>query len=241
VEGGFGMKIHYLQHDDLVQACTIEQWAIEQGILISNTQVHKGEAFPDTSDFDLLIILGGRMGAYEEDAYPWLIDEKAFIKRAIAENKYVLGVCLGAQILANVLGGIVYPHVHKEIGWWPVYFSPQIEGTLLQGLPDMVHLFEFHGDTFKLPAGVKLLASSAGCENQAFMYKDRVLAVQFHPEVSVEKTKVLAQAVGNVEGPYSQLAAHYMNEQAYFEQSKEVMFTILRNFKKQIKLAEVML
>ena len=235
------MKIHYLQHDDLVQACTIEQWAIEQGILISNTQVHKGEAFPDTSDFDLLIILGGRMGAYEEDAYPWLIDEKAFIKRAIAENKYALGVCLGAQILANVLGGIVYPHVHKEIGWWPVYFSPQIEGTLLQGLPDMVHLFEFHGDTFKLPAGVKLLASSAGCENQAFMYKDRVLAVQFHPEVSVEKTKVLAQAVGNVEGPYSQLAAHYMNEQAYFEQSKEVMFTILRNFKKQIKLAEVML
>ncbi len=235
------MKIHYLQHDDLVQACTIEQWATEQGILLSNTQVHKGEAFPDTSDFDLLIILGGRMGAYEEDAYPWLIDEKEFIKRAIAENKYVLGVCLGAQILAHVLGGLVHPHVHKEIGWWPVHFSPQIEGTILQGLPETVHLFEFHGDTFKLPTGVKLLASSAGCENQAFIYNDRVLAVQFHPEVSVEKTKVLAQAVGNVEGPYSQPAAHYMNEQAYFEQSKEVMFTILCNFKEQIKLAEVML
>ena len=235
------MKIHYLQHDDLVQACTIEQWATEQGILLSNTQVHKGEAFPDTSDFDLLIILGGRMGAYEEDDYPWLIDEKAFIKRAIAENKYVLGLCLGAQILADVLGGLVHPHVHKEIGWWPVHFSPQIEGTLLQGLPEMVHLFEFHGDTFTLPAGVKLLASSEGCENQAFIYNDRVLAVQFHPEVSVEKMKVLAEAVGNVEGPYSQPAAHYMNEQAYFEQSKEVMFTILCNFKEQIKLAEVML
>ena len=233
------MKIHYLQHDDLVQACTIEQWATEQGILLSNTQVHKGEAFPDTSDFELLIILGGRMGAYEEEDYPWLIDEKAFIKRAIDENKYVLGICLGAQILAHVLGGFVHPHVQKEIGWWPVHFSPQIEGTLLQGLPETVHLFEFHGDTFTLPAGVKLLASSAGCENQAFIYNDRVLAVQFHPEVSVEKTKVLAEAVGNVEGPYSQPAAHYMNDQAYFEQSKEVMFTILRNFKEQIKLAEV--
>ena len=98
-----------------------------------------------------------------------------------------------------------------------------------------MHLFEFHGDTFTLPAGVKLMASSAGCANQAFIYNDRVLAVQFHPEVSVEKTKVLAEAVDNVEGPYSQPAAHYMNEQVYFEQSKEVMFTILRNFKEQTK------
>ena len=235
------MKIHYLQHDDLVQACTIEQWATEQGIVLSNTQVHKGETFPDTSEFDLLIILGGRMGAYEEDTYPWLTDEKLFIKRAIAENKYVLGICLGAQILADVLGGVVYPHVHNEIGWWPVHFSAQIEGSLLKGVPQTVHLFEFHGDTFTLPTGVKLLASSEGCENQAFIYNDRVLAVQFHPEVSVENMKVLAEAVGDVESPYSQPATYYLNEQAYFEQSKQVMFTILCNFKKQIKGAEVIL
>lgn len=232
------MKIHYLQHDDLVQACTIEQWATEQGILVSNTQVHKGEAFPDISDFDLLIILGGRMGAYEEDMYPWLIDEKVFIKRAIAEHKYVLGLCLGAQILADVLGGLVYPHVHKETGWWPVHFSPQIDGTLLQGLPETVHLFEFHGDTFTLPTGARLLASSECCENQAFIYNDRVLAVQFHPEVSVDKMNVLAEAVGDVHGPYSQSATHYLNEQAYFEQSKQVMFTILCNFEEQIKLVK---
>ena len=235
------MKIHYLQHDDLVQACTIEQWATEQGIVLSNTQVHKGEAFPDTSDFDLLIILGGRMGAYEEDTYPWLMEEKWFIKRAIAENKYVLGLCLGAQILADVLGGLVHPHVQYEIGWWPVHFSPQIEGSLLKGVPNTIHLFEFHGDTFTLPLGVKLLASSEGCENQAFIYNDRVLALQFHPEVSVENMKLLAQAVGNVEGPYSQPATYYLNEQDYFEQSKEVMFTILCNFKEQIKGAEVIL
>ena len=232
------MKIHYLQHDDLVQACTIEQWATEQGILLSNTQVHKGEAFPDTSDFDLLIILGGRMGAYEEDDYPWLADEKVFIKRAIADNKYVLGLCLGAQILADVLGGLVYPHIQKEIGWWPVQFSSQIEGTLLQGLSETVHLFEFHGDTFTLPTGARLLASSEGCENQAFIYNDRVLAVQFHPEVSVENMQVLAEAVGEVQGPYSQPATHYLNEQAYFKQSKQVMFTILCNFKEQVKLVK---
>lgn len=232
------MKIHYLQHDDLVQACTIEQWANEQGSLLSNTQVHKGEAFPDTLDFDLLIILGGRMGAYEEDDYPWLIDEKVFIKRAIAEHKYVLGVCLGAQILADVLGGLVYPHIHNEIGWWPVHFSLQIEGTLLQGLPETMNLFEFHGDTFTLPTGARLLASSEGCENQAFIYNDRVLAVQFHPEVSVDKMNILAEAVGNVNGPYSQSATHYLKEQAYFEQSKQVMFTILCNFEEQINLVK---
>lgn len=232
------MKIHYLQHDDLVQACTIEQWATEQGIILSNTQVHKGEAFPDTLDFDLLIILGGRMGAYEEDDYPWLVDEKLFIKRAIAKNKYVLGLCLGAQILADVLGGLVYPHVHKEIGWWPVHLSPQIEGTLLQGLPETMYLFEFHGDTFTLPMGARLLASSEGCENQAFIYNDRVLAVQFHPEVSVKKTQVLAEAVGEVQGPYSQPTTLYLNEQAYFEQSKQMMFTILCNFQEQIKLVK---
>ena len=232
------MKIHYLQHDDLVQACTIEQWATEQGIILSNTQVHKGEAFPDTLDFDLLIILGGRMGAYEEDDYPWLVEEKVFIKHAIAERKYVLGLCLGAQILADVLGGSVYPHVHKEIGWWPVHFSPQIDSTLLQGLPETVHLFEFHGDTFTLPRGARLLASSEGCKNQAFVYNDHVLALQFHPEVAADKMNVLAKEAGDVEGPYSQPATRYLNEQAYFEQSKQVMFTILCNFEEQIKIVQ---
>ena len=232
------MKIHYLQHDDLVQACTIEQWAIEHGVTLTNTQVHKGGAFPDTADFDLLIVLGGRMGAYEEDVYPWLIEEKAFIKRAIAENKYVFGICLGAQIIAHVLGGFVYPHVHKEIGWWPVHFSPQIAGTLLQGLSETIHLFEFHGDTFTLPEDVEPLAFSEGCKNQAFIYNDHVLAVQFHPEVSADIMKILAEAVGDVEGPYSQPAVHYLNEQDYFKQSKDVMFTILCNFKEQIKLVK---
>ena len=99
-----------------------------------------------------------------------------------------------------------------------------------------MHLFEFHSDTFTLPTGARLLASSEGCENQAFIYNDRVLAVQFHPEVSVENMQVLAEAAGEVQGPYSQPATHYLNEQAYFEQSKQVMFTILCNFEEQIKL-----
>ena len=224
------MRIHYLQHDELVTICTIQDWANEHNYQLTCTHTAAQENYPDLNDFDLLIILGGRMGAYEEELHPWLTKEKQFIKEAIDQNKLVLGICLGAQILADVLGGKAYPHTVKEVGWWPVTFTEATIGTLLQGFEGEHTLFQFHQDTFTLPPEAVVVASSAACQNQAFLYKDHVLGVQFHPEIEVENIRTLSAVVGESQGPYIQPATQFIAAAEHFARTKEMMYMILNNF-----------
>ncbi|MGD0097971.1 MAG: glutamine amidotransferase [Terracidiphilus sp.] len=136
---------------------------------------------------DLLIVMGGPMGVYEQDKHPFLKDEIALIAERLAARKPALGVCLGAQLMAAALGARVYPGANgKEIGWsalqpapgqpTPTWFAPL--------LADHLQVLHWHGDTFDLPAGVRHLASSALYANQAFAVDDFALALQFHPEVT---------------------------------------------------------
>ncbi|MFP4212416.1 MAG: glutamine amidotransferase [Alkalispirochaeta sp.] len=134
-------------------------------------------------DADLAVILGGPIGVYETDAYPFLRDEIAVLTARLDAVKPTLGICLGAQLIATVLGARVYPGARgKEIGWSPIRLSAAGRRGPLSYLGDDVVL-HWHGDTFDLPDGVVLLASSERYEHQAFSYGSCVLALQFHPEV----------------------------------------------------------
>jgi GMP synthase (glutamine-hydrolysing) len=141
---------------------------------------------------ELLIVLGGPIGVYETDVYPFLHDELAVIRERLLAELPVLGICLGAQLMAAALGARVYPGHGKEIGWSPLVPVGEMSGHhLLQPLfGTNVQVLHWHGDTFDLPAAATHLASSAMYRNQAFALGRHALALQFHPEVlgrSVER------------------------------------------------------
>jgi GMP synthase-like glutamine amidotransferase len=125
--------------------------------------------------FDWLIVMGGPMNVYQYRDYPWLRAERRVIRDAVSANKRVLGVCLGAQLIADALGGKVFQNDHKEIGWFPVSAVPEGADSPFV-FPHETTVFHWHGDTVSLPPGGVWLARSPGCEHQAFSVGSRVLA-----------------------------------------------------------------
>lgn len=175
-------RIHSLEHAPAEGAGKIRDWAIARGHVVTATRLDLGEALPDAGEFDLLVIMGGAMNIYQHRDYPWLVPEKDLIARAIAGKKALLGVCLGAQLIADALGSRVVQNAELEIGWHPVRFtdrSAPFDGFLPETLA-----FHWHGDTFTLPPGARRVAESDGCENQAFIHGDRIVGLQFHVEVT---------------------------------------------------------
>lgn len=168
---------------------TIAEHLIAEKIPCSARDLSIGDALPDPDSFSHLLVLGGPMAVYEMHRYPYLADEAKFIDAAIRANKHVLGVCLGAQMAAHVLGARVYAGPGKEIGWDKVALTPEgmsdpLMSTLLVPGTSAAEVFQWHGDTFDLPQGAARLASSGLFPNQAFRYGDRVYALQFHIEVT---------------------------------------------------------
>ncbi|MGL4265018.1 MAG: glutamine amidotransferase [Afipia sp.] len=134
-----------------------------------------------TEDIDLLVVLGGPIGAYEDDKYPFLGAEIALLEQRLRKEQPILGICLGAQLMARALGARVYPGPAKEIGWAPVTLTTAGRAGPLAHLGG-VPVLHWHGDTFDLPAGSERLASTELCSNQAFALGANVLGFQFHPE-----------------------------------------------------------
>ena len=178
------MHIHYLQHIPLEDPAACLDWARERNIILTSTHLYRDANFPDPDSFDGLLIMGGDMSVYEEDKFPWLTAEKAWIKQVIATGKPVLGICLGSQLLADVLGAEVFPNTEKEIGWFPIDLTAEARKTeLFRSWPSPVPVFHWHGDTFTLPEGAAPIASSEATKHQGFIL-DNVLALQFHPELT---------------------------------------------------------
>jgi GMP synthase-like glutamine amidotransferase len=192
------MRIVCLQHADYEGPGAIATWVADRGHTMT-TVIPLFETYPAMGEFDMLVVMGGPMGAYEEARHPWLASEKRFIAEAATEGRRVFGVCLGSQIVAEALGGRAHPHATREVGWLPVSLTPTGRySRALAVLPDTFVAGQWHGDTFDLPDGVKTAASSDACENQAFECCDsRVVGVQFHLEWTPEQLVELVERHGD--------------------------------------------
>ncbi|MFO7569560.1 MAG: gamma-glutamyl-gamma-aminobutyrate hydrolase family protein [Smithellaceae bacterium] len=224
------MRIHCFQHVPFETLGNIEDWIALRGHTLSVTRFFAGDALPNPEGLDCLIVMGGPMGAGDDAIYPWLTNEKKFIRQAIDRGMDVLGICLGAQLIAYVLGAKVYPNTQKEIGWFPIRLTREgLASPLLAGFPEALNVFHWHGDTFDLPVGAKHLASSAACKHQAFSYGRHVLALQFHLDV---RAGDIADWVKNgahelQPGPFVQTADQMLAKHHPFDQVAAFMQKIL--------------
>ncbi len=229
------MKIHVLQHVPFEDEAEIGRWAKSKGHALSKTHLYDGESFPSVEDFDFLVVMGGPMNIYEETKYSWLIGEKRFIEKAVGAGKKVLGVCLGAQLIADVLGAKIYKNGVKEIGWFPVELRPEAkESSLFSGCPEGFTPFHWHGDAFDLPPGAVHIAKSEGGVNQAFEYDRRVVGLQFHLESTQESVGRLIEHCGDeiVEGEFIQTGQEMLAERVGMEEAGSVLTILLDNFEK---------
>lgn len=178
-------KLHYFQHVPFENLGCIEAWATAHDFKLSTTRFYQDSAIAVPDDMDWLVVMGGPMGVGDLDRYPWLVEEKKAIEAAIEAKKVVLGICFGAQLIAEVLGAGVRANAYKEIGWFPVYLERKsLDHPLVEIFPSQWDAFHWHSDTFDIPDGARLLATSSACHSQGFVYGDRVVALQFHMEVT---------------------------------------------------------
>jgi len=199
------MRAHWFQHVPFEGLGCIEPWLTAAGHEVTNTAFYLSSELPVLNEIDLLIVMGGPMSVNDEAEFPWLAAEKQFVRSAINAGKPVLGICLGAQLIANALGARVYKNQVKEIGWFPIEKVGSGKGNCFS-FPPALDVFHWHGETFDLPEGAHHLARSVGCENQAFQVGENVIGLQFHLETTPESAR---QIVANcrdelVDGQYIQ-------------------------------------
>jgi GMP synthase-like glutamine amidotransferase len=188
------MRIHYFQHVPVEGLGSIGRWIRDRGYHLTGTRLYQNDPVPHIEGTDLLIVMGGPMGVHDEDRFPWLAVEKRLIEKAVSRGKAVLGICLGAQLIADVLGAEVYPNRTREIGWFPIELTEAGRSSPLFGfLPDRLEVFHWHGDTFDLPAGAVHIARSEACIHQAFVYNERIIGLQFHLESTIEGVEALIE------------------------------------------------
>lgn len=227
------MRIHFLQHVPFEGLASIRDWIERGGHEADGTRLYAGDGLPHPERADLLIVMGGPMGVHDVDAYPWLTAEKAFLRQAIDAGRRVLGICLGAQLIADVLGARVYPNEQKEIGWFPVTRAADAGRSPLGGLlPERFDAFHWHGDTFDLPPGAVHLAQSAACRHQAYAIDGRVLGLQFHLETTPESAAALIEHGGDelVGGPAIQTPAQMLVPGERFAALNRLMAGLLDGF-----------
>lgn len=236
------MNVCWLQHVPFEGNGYIAEWLQERGHAWWVTRLYEHEPLPALSKFEMLIVMGGPMNIYEDDQYPWLPQERAFIREAIAAGKMVIGICLGAQLIADALGAKVYSNGVKEIGWWPVQFTAEARANpLFSNFPPELMVFHWHGDTFDLPEGAMLLASSVACKNQAFMYQNQVIGLQFHLEIMDLGVRDLIKHCGHelVDGPYIQPAEQmrrdkWADDDRRFDNANRYMMNILMGLEREV-------
>lgn len=201
------MRIHCLQHVPYEEPGVIEQWARSNSHVMTRTKLFREADFPEASEVDLLVILGGPMGANDEAEYPWMSAEKRFIEECMDASAVVLGICLGAQLIAEVLGSDIYPARYNEVGWYPVTVTEDGKNhSLFETWPEELEVFHWHGDTFDLPDGAIRTVESKGCENQGFVYDETVIGLQFHIELTADDIEYMLEFSADdiPRGPYVQ-------------------------------------
>jgi GMP synthase-like glutamine amidotransferase len=221
------MHIHHLQHVPFEGLGSIEERLLRQGHQLSATHLYLNQKLPDLEDFEALIVMGGPMGVADVTDYPWLPSEMDLIGRAISSGKKVLGICLGAQLIAAALGARVYRNRCREIGWWPVSAAENV--TVSNLLPETFVPFHWHGETFELPEGANLLAYNTTCHNQAFTLGNQVIGLQFHLETTTKSARALIEHGGDdLDGTrFVQTAEQILAETDLFTRSNALMAHLL--------------
>ena len=227
------MRIHYLSHVPFEQLGAMQAWFLERGMVISHSLLFEGASLPEADDIDVLVVMGGPMGADDDAQYPWMEQEKALIKTCIAAGKKVLGICLGAQLIARVLGAPVTSNPDKEVGWFPVYPTTAGKDDSIGKLfTPQANVLHWHGDTFGIPNGAVHLLESQGCRHQAFRYGDHVLALQFHLELEAENAAALCDACPEdlEEGRWVEDRTTLLQDAQRFEDARNLLGRVLTAF-----------
>jgi GMP synthase (glutamine-hydrolysing) len=224
------MKIHFLQHAVFEGLDCIAGWIDARDHVLTCSKLYQGDPLPELTGLEWLIVMGGPMNVDETDRYPWLKHERKFIQAAIENRLLVTGICLGAQLIARALGAKVAKNPYKEIGWFPVTRDGAVSSGPLAGVfPERFDALHWHGDTFELPAGAARIASSAACPNQGFVYQDRVIALQFHLELTAAGLQRLIEHCAGeiVAAPYIQSPAEMRADAGRFKRINELMYKLL--------------
>lgn len=180
------MTLLALQHIACEPPAAFEDELLSRGLELERVELDEGEPLPDPREFAATIVMGGPMGAYDEAAHPWLVEEKRLIGEAARAGHPIWGVCLGAQVLAGALGAPVYPGAEAEVGLLPVKLTAAAaEDPVFGDGPSSFPTLQWHGDSFDLPEGATLLATSPAYRQQAFRF-ERAYGLQFHLEVTPE-------------------------------------------------------
>ncbi len=182
------MHVLILMHDAQEDAGTIMDYLKQTQADIRIVKFYDGESLPDNAfQYDAVVSMGGPMNVYEETEYPFLRDETLFLARCFEKNVPVLGICLGAQLMAKAAGARVIKAPREETGWYEATLTDEgKQDAFFAGLPETFSVFQLHGDTFEIPGNATLLATTPTCRNQAFRINNS-LALQFHLEVQAAK------------------------------------------------------
>ena len=184
------MQAHYFQHVPFEGLGCIGPWLAASGFTITRTAFFEPASLPPPGRVDFLVVMGGPMSVNDESEYPWLVAEKCFIRQCIEAGTPVLGICLGAQLIASAMGARVYRNACREIGWFPIQAVESADPAAFR-FPPSIEAFHWHGETFELPPGAIHLARSQACENQAFQLGRRAIGLQFHLETTPETARDL--------------------------------------------------
>ncbi len=231
------LHVHVIQHVPFEGPAAIETWVNDRGHNLSVTKLYQGETLPDQYDFDLLIVMGGPMSVHDIEQHPWLIEEQKYILDSIKSGKRMLGICLGAQLIAAVLGARIIKNDQREIGWFEIIRSQQTSETIFSNSwPESIKVFHWHGETFELPKGAQLLASSDACVNQGFILDDRIVGLQFHLEVT---TKAVASLIENCHdeldgSAYVQSPNELVSAESCFTEINQLLSVILGRMEESI-------
>ncbi len=225
------MKISVLQHAAFEGPGEIEAWATLHGHAVCIYHLYRENKFPALDSFDLLVVMGGEMNVYQDRDYPWLKAERNFIHSALQQGKWVVGICLGAQLIADALGSRVHQNAEYEIGWLPVTFTHEGRNAFPE-LPAVATVLHWHGDTFELPYGAMRLAGSLGCPEQGFVIKNKCLALQFHMETDPSLVKLFVESQSHwPSDPYAQTPEIILdNASTYYEKNRKILYGLLDQF-----------
>lgn len=234
------MRIACLQHVSFEGPGNIATWAATRGHSLRTIQLFQCQPLPRLDNFDLLVVMGGPMSIHDEADHAWLVPEKKLVTQCLEKNRFVMGVCLGSQLLAECLGSRIYRNRVKEIGWFPLRRLAGAGGSAyFAGMPEQMDVLHWHGETYDLPADCIHLADSEGCRVQAFEHPS-ALGLQFHLEATAEGLKDLIGHCGHEigAGRYEQTPEKIAaGERLHRETTQAALFGILDGIGQRMKTA----